>query len=237
MMSISEMVYELDLRADRLSSKNRMNLPVPAKVALLNSAQLAVIKDKVSGEPGAQQIRKRTEETQLLERIEIPLEAKLFVVSEQLFQANLPTGKETPLQITRMYARAVSDKCKSVGQFRVKLLDTQSDDIEIRKFDTHTEPSLRFRRGLVRTAENKILVYAKDFRVTEVVIDYYRYPAKMEMKGYKRFNGEEILEDVNCEMPLSVQEDILNEAVVNVDLHMKSKDVQLALAQRQRTDL
>jgi hypothetical protein len=236
MMTTTEMIYELDLRADRLSSKNRMNLPIPAKVALLNAAQIAVVKDKISGEPGAQQVRKRTDEIEMLERVEVPLQAKLFLASEQIYQVSLPTDKEQPLQVTRTYARATSDKCKSAGQFRVRLLDVQSDDIEVRKFDTQTEPSLRFRRGLSRTADGKILVHAKDYRVIEVVIDYYRYPVRMQMEGYTLFDGT-ASQNIDCELPYTVQEDILNEAIINVDIHMKSREVQLAIAQRQRTDI
>jgi hypothetical protein len=235
MMSIQEMLYLFDQRSDRLSSRNRIGLPVPAKIAILNSAQLQVVKNKSTGEPGYQQVRKRTDELEILELVDVVIKAKVSNPKEQLFEADLTNLTPAKFVITRQYGRAVSDTCKSLGEFRVTLHDTQTDDIEVRRFSTNIRPSLRWRRAASRTASGKIFVYTDGFTMKEIIIDYLRYPRKMSAAGFTQFDGNASA-DSHCELPLSVQEDIINEAVVNIDFHMKSQEVQLSLAQKARTE-
>lgn len=234
-MTIKEMIYLFDQRADRVSSKNRVGLPLPAKIAILNSAQLQVVKNKATGEPTYQQIQKRSDELEILEVVEARLKCKISNVKEQMYEASFKDLQTPKYIITRVYGLATSEICKNLGTLRVTLHNTQSDDIETRRLSSNIRPSLQWRRAISRTASGKIFVYCDRFQMSEVVMDYLRYPVKMDMQGYKHVTGA-ISTDVDCELPEDVQNDILNEAVVNIDFYMKAQEVQMALAQRARTE-
>lgn len=236
MYTIEEMVYEFDIRADRLASKTAVGLPLPTKIAILNAAQLKVIGNLVAppentGQPGFQQGRKRTDQLQRIELTDVPLKPQLFSVEEQLFEAPLSDLEVPHYLITRQYAYGETKQC---GKFRLNLIDAQSDDIELLKRNSNSRPSLHFRRAISRTANDKIYLYADRFKITRLAIDYVRYPLKMSMAGYENFDGSPSV-DVHCELPLKVQDMIIDEAVIGAKTYPGDPGVQAAMATAVRT--
>lgn len=75
------------------------------------------------------------------------------------------------------------------GGVEVKAWEVKSEDVEEKYHDKFQEPSLPWRETFYHTADNKVLVYKKDFSVQEAFLSYYRYPVQVDIEGYTHIDG------------------------------------------------
>tara|TARA_R110000772_G_scaffold59348_9_gene134410 strand:+ start:2216 stop:2884 length:669 start_codon:yes stop_codon:yes gene_type:complete len=78
---------------------------------------------------------------------------------------------------------------KSCGGVELKAWEIKAEDVEEKYNDKFQEPSLPWRDTFYHTADNKVLVYKKDFSIQEAFLSYYRYPVQVDIIGYTHIDG------------------------------------------------
>lgn len=215
-MTIQEFVYDFKNKGDKLDAQFFNNIRLPQIIRSLNEAQLTVVKRKYGIQNplhrGFQAIQKRTDELQKLEVYNKELIATKE--KEGLYVTSILDAEHYFL-LTRLQVEAKKDCCKSILNGFV----SQTDDLNIILIDETTKPNFEWRRCPYRIASNKILAYAEKFEIETIIIDYLRYPIKMDMVGYEHFDGTQS-SNINCELPEFIQGDIVDEAVKNCKYYL-----------------
>jgi hypothetical protein len=233
-MTPEEMRYEFDLRADKVSSKNAMNLPLAAKVAYLNRGQVSLILNRYSGRnasrTGFEQSQLRTEDLQVL--VVPEEELKVRRIQQDLYSSDLTATKQRFLIRLRQFAYGSKD-CKK-GE-RITLKSTQIDDLEEALSDSFRKPDFRWREALVVTANNELRIYTDGFSIDKVIMDYLRYPRNIDIAGYVHFNNTASA-DVLCELPEYLHDAVVQEAVANLKADLGDPAYQTAVYKLAKTE-
>lgn len=225
------MVYTFKLKADKLDSKSLANIQIPAIVYLLNEGMLTLVKKRYGGlntnyRASMEEIQKRKDEFQRLIVPDIILKAKKL--DDDTYTSNLEDlPKEKPYMfLLRTNFFATKNKCtdrKLIGVL------TQVDDLDIATNSPLEQSSFEWGEAIFRLAENQIRVTTDGtFKVTKARIDYLRYPAKIDMAGYKHFDKTPSA-DVECELPAFVHDDIVEEALFIYDSSFNNADLRARL--------
>jgi hypothetical protein len=232
-MTAKETLYEFELSADKVSSKNAMNLPRAAKVAYINRGVLAFVLSKYDGDnfknKGFEESRRRTDALQILLVPHKKLEVAKF--GNDIFQADLSKVTDY-LFLLRRTVYAAKASCKEV--VLKDIIETQTDDLNEYLYNNpYKKPSLAWRRCLERTAQNKLEYFTGgEFDITKVVIDYLRYPAKFDVEGYRKFDGSAST-DKMIELPEFTHPEIVALAALEFDWDLNNPNAQSKAAKLQ----
>ena len=96
---------------------------------------------------------------------------------------NLP---EDYFDLANLHIHASNSSC---GGIEITPWEVKVEDVEEKFNDEFQQPSLPWRTTFYHTADNKVLVYKKDFNVQEAFLSYYRYPVQVDIVGYTRIDG------------------------------------------------
>jgi len=89
----------------------------------------------------------------------------------------------------------------------------RSGDLETRYLDINHSPSFEWRTTLATLGDNELYVYTDgSFDISKVFINYLRYPQKIDIQGYTKFDGTSSLSQ-DSELPLYAKDDLVNLAV------------------------
>lgn len=225
-MVAKEMLYELELSVDRVSSKAASNLPLPAKVAYLNRGQIAFVLSKYEGDnkarTGFEETQKRVQDLQRLHKTNQPLAVTPF--NKEVFNAALSSATGFML-LTRIAAiRANQGECKNEPM--KFFVETQTDDLNEDLRNPNRRPDFKWREVLYRIAEDIIQVFTDGtFAINSVVIDYLRYPNRIDVAGYKHFSGT-LSTDVDCELPPHTCPEIVRLAAMEFEFDINNPAAQ-----------
>jgi hypothetical protein len=225
-MTAREMLYELELSVDRVSSKAASNLPLPAKVAYLNRGQIALALSKYQGDnkagTGFEETQKRVQDLQRLHKTNQSLTVTKF--SNEQYHAAL-SGAVGFMLLTRIAGiKATKGECKSVPM--KFFIETQTDDLNEDFQNPNRNPNFDWREVLYRTAEDNLQVFTDGtFAIDSVVIDYLRYPNRIDVAGYKHFD-KTLSTDVDCELPAHTHDEIVRLAALEFDFDINNPAAQ-----------
>jgi hypothetical protein len=96
---------------------------------------------------------------------------------------NLPNDY---FDLANLHIHASNSNCKGI---EVKAWEVKVEDVEEKYNDEFQKPSLAYRETFYHTADNKVLIYKKDFDIQEAFLSYYRYPEKVDIEGYIHPDG------------------------------------------------
>lgn len=96
---------------------------------------------------------------------------------------NLP---EDFFDFASLHIHASNGSCKDI---EVKAWEVKIEDVEEKYNDEFQKPNLSYRDTFFHTADNKVLVYKKDFEIQEAFLSYYRYPVQVDIEGYIHIDG------------------------------------------------
>jgi len=82
--------------------------------------------------------------------------------------------------------------------------------------DKFTKPSLAWERGLGELVDRGIIIYKNNFEINKTVITYYRTPKKIDMQGYKHYDGKES-SDINPDVSSYISSEIINRVVTEIN--------------------
>jgi hypothetical protein len=230
-MKAQEMAYQFRLGAKRIDSNSSQDLSFPQIVAFLNKGMLQLLKKRYgphnSYRATLEEIQKRIDEWQLLivAHEEFDLEAEGN--SKDRFSFDITQTKAQYLFLLRAAFFGSKDDCKDC---KIISKYSSSDDLNVDLDNPNERPNFEWRRALHRQASNKLLVYTDGtFSLSRGEIDYLRYPVKIDLAGYKHFDGS-ASSDVDCELPIFLHDDIVDEAVMCFDLRLNHPDAEAAAA-------
>jgi hypothetical protein len=225
-MTADKMIYEFELSADKVSSKNAMNLSLPAKLAYLNRGQRSLILTRYGGSSNTREAfeenRKRRDELQYITVLDETLPVQK--ISDSVYQADLTKTKHKYLLLVGQYGHATKDKCH---RQRITIKDTRVDGFMEALNNPFQAPNFRWRRALMRTGENLLNVYTDGFVLDALVIDYMRHPRAINVTGWTDLDGTQGI-DVSCELPEMLHDEVVSQAVANFKADLGDPAYQMA---------
>lgn len=222
-MTIAEFVYDFKTKGDKLDSQFYTNLTLPQIIRCLNEAQITIVKTRYgilnSTKKGFESNQVRRDELQCLL---VPEEnISLTKVNDFTYSLDLLSTKKDYFHLARVQALGSKGCC---GTKVLNGFDCRTDNFNLALIDKSQSPNFEWRKFSYRIAENKLRLYTdSSFTLETGIIDYLRYPIKMDMAGYIHFNGNPS-SNINCELPEFIQYDIIDEAVKNCKLYLNDVD-------------
>lgn len=71
----------------------------------------------------------------------------------------------------------------------IHLVEVKSEDVEELWIDTNNQPSFTWRETFYHLSANSVILYRKDFDITNVNLTYYRYPRQIDLDNYINADG------------------------------------------------
>lgn len=220
-MTIQELVYDYKRKLDKLDSQDYPDIPLPVIIRDLNEAQQKIVLTRYSPNnlyrQGFEGSQKRIDE---LSYLVVPDEqlSGAIKVADNIYSFNLENTQKDYLFLLRANFLVSTATCTDI------LLDgisSKTDNLNTILSSPFEKPSLSWRETPYRIADNKLRVYSDgEFKVTKAIIDYLRYPRKMDIVGYIDFDGTNST-NVECELPEFLQNDIVDAAVTLARLNLK----------------
>lgn len=96
------------------------------------------------------------------------------------------TIPEDYFDLANLHIHGSNGNCKDI---EIKAREVKVEDVEEKYQDEFQKPNLAWRETFYHTADNKILIYKKDFDIQEAFLSYYRYPIKVDIEGYTHLDG------------------------------------------------
>lgn len=105
------------------------------------------------------------------------LDKQIPYSSKALNRYNFPFP-DNYLDLAEVRAIAKQEKCKDT----LFLYEARPENLNVLLSDPDNKPSFKWRESLFTTNSNTVSVYGeKDFEITDVLLSYYRYPAKISL--------------------------------------------------------
>lgn len=83
-------------------------------------------------------------------------------------------------------ATAESKEC---GKARIDVREIKDANYSEKAWDEFLKPSFDFRETSFVLTNNKVKVFKEGFDVTELTVNYYRYPKQVDIAGYTKIDG------------------------------------------------
>jgi hypothetical protein len=213
MISVEELVYEFKLALNKVNRQDNVDIPIEDIIVYLNKAQMSWIKTKINPNnvyrAGFEAIRKRIDDVQVLKVGDIELKpVKTNDLLHKGYSCSLDDAKDYMFYISS-YSVALRDKCEVILTNDL----VKSGDLTTRYLDSNHSPSFEWRTTLASLGNNELTVYTDGtFQIDKVFINYLRYPQKIDIQGYTKFNGDSSI-NVDCELPEYAKDGIVDLAV------------------------
>ena len=220
MIDIKDLLYDIDLKLNKIGSNEHQNIELENKIIALNDAQINIIKSKFDEnnlyKMGLDSFQKRYNDLEML----IENDKKLSLQENSLSSLNkwdADLDKLTPEYMLGIpgteYVLADKGDCKN-NVLYVNLI--KHGDIQQSLGNTNTQPSFEYQETIGTISDHKYEVYTDGtFTLKELHISYIRYPKKVDFPGYEHFDGSQSVLQ-NSELPSYLKEEIVDIAVRNL---------------------
>lgn len=191
MIAVEQLLYDIDLRLNKVATGAHQHISVEDKLISLNDAQLMLIKQKVAGSQvvtGLDGNKKRYDDLENL----IVSHQRLSVSEIKTGNIHCFSGVLSNLEQKYMFyvdAYFVCDRgnCKDrvLHGYRIKHADLQRI-----LSNANTCPSFEYQEMPLTITDDHLLAYTDgSYMVTAAYLSYVRYPALIDMEGYIGFDG------------------------------------------------
>lgn len=221
------MVYQFKMGAEKLDSQRAAVLKLPQIILVLNTAMITLVVQKYGGARtnlGFETTQKRKRELQKL--IEPFGSIKDPKKEEKGYCFDMTKLNPEVLYITRVQFRATKNGCTDICSG----IDNQSDDLNLVTNSSNRESSFEWREIIYRQAKDLMIADVNDFKVTEALVEYLRYPVNMDIEGYEHFDGS-LSTNVDCELPGAMRSEIVDYAIYKTDIWRRSPETQFSASQ------
>lgn len=214
MISTVSLLYDVDLKLNKVATGKHESIPLEDKIIALNEAQIQLVKQKVDTNNifrlGLDAFKKRYDD---LENLVVPHVAVKLVKDNEskLFKYNSSLQSITDYMFyIDVYFLCNKGPCEDrvvVGN-RVK-----HGDLQTVLNNSNTNPSFEYQEAPVTVSGNTLEVYTDGtFIPTEAYISYMRYPKPIDREGYFHFDGSAST-DVDCELKFFLKDELVDLAV------------------------
>lgn len=211
MITIEQLLYDIELKLNKVATNSHQNIPVEDRVIALNQAQIQLVKQKLNinniYKLGIDAFNKRLDDFRTI----IPPESTLSVskVSNNRYVADLSKLKDYMFFI-KCYIVADKEECKN------RVLDVNiinHNDIREWMSNEHLKPSFEYQETFGIISSDGIEVYTdENFLPTSLHIIYIRYPKPVDIPGYIHLDGSDSILS-NCELPEYLRDELVDLAV------------------------
>ena len=211
-MTSALMVRRFLQMADNLDSKNRTELPAPQIIEWLNDAQMQLITEKYGPfnkySTGFEGNEKRSQELRIL--LEPVAKIKKTKVDEDRVVFGLGEHEAKIMYNVRVRFKGDTSNCNDI---RFSGIFVQTDDLNNDVYGPFLEPSLAWREIPYRmTSEGLEAFQNKELTLDMLLLEYLRYPKKIDVKGYTHIDGSASVNQ-DCELPALLHEGVVRRAV------------------------
>jgi len=213
MISVEELIYEFKLALNKVNRQDNVDIPIEDIIVYLNKAQLSWVETKLNTNNalrvGYDSIRKRIDDLQILKETNIELITNKTNNLRHLGYKCSLDNLENYMFYVSSYSVAKKNSCEGVISNDL----VRSGDLETRYLDVNHSPSFEWRTTLATLGDNELYVYTDgSFDISKVFINYLRYPQKIDIQGYTKFDGTSSLSQ-DSELPFYAKDDLVNLAV------------------------
>lgn len=214
MIDIKDLLYDIDLKLNKVGTNEHQSISVEDKIIALNDAQINIIKTKYSENNlyklGFDGFQKRYNDLEVL----VESDKKLPLIENPGSSLNKWDANLDDLEVEYMlgipgteYLLADKDSC--IGNMLYVNL-VKHGDIQQSISNTSTGPSFEYQETIGTISDHKYEIYTDGtFTPTEFHLSYIRYPKKVDAPGYIHFDGSES-KIQNSELPSYLKEELVD---------------------------
>jgi hypothetical protein len=239
MIDVKELLYDIDLKLNKIGSNEHQNIELENKIIALNDAQINLIKTKFSEnniyKSGLDSFQKRYNDLEIL--IEKDKHLTLIEDKSPLKSWSADLGSLSPKYMLGVpgseYILANKGECKN-NPLVINLI--RHGDINRVLANSNTTPSFEYQEIPGTISGHKWQIYTDGtFKPTKLYLWYIRYPKKVDFEGYYHFDGSPS-QIIDSELPYYLKEEIVNIAVRNLALSTENQNAVQASQIRINTD-
>lgn len=217
MINIKDLIYDIDLKLNKIGSNEHQNIELENKIIALNDAQITLIKNKFTENNlykiGLDGFQKRYNDLEML----VQNDKKLSLTknpnsSLNKWDADLDTLNPKYMLGIPGTEYLLADKSSCINNvLYVNLI--KHGDVQQAINNTNTKPSFEYQETIGTISGHKYEVYTDGtFIPKELHISYITYPKKVDFPGYEHFDGSQsIVQD--SELPSYLKEELVDIAV------------------------
>lgn len=228
MIKTDSLLYELDLRLNKLSTFTNQSIPVEDKLIVLNNAMIKLIKQKVDGNNlyklGLEGFKKRYQDLQfLIENAEDhKLNPKLSDPYLNKWIVNVENITPKYMFYLESYLLCSKEECKKRVVYTNAELVKHSDITTLLQSNNY-KPSFEYQETFVDISSDEIHYYTDgNFTIDEARMSYIRYPKKIDKYGYIDFEGNPSI-DQDCELEEYLKDELLDIAMLEIALYTENQ--------------
>jgi hypothetical protein len=239
MIDIKELLYDIDLKLNKIGSNEHQGIELENKIIAINDAQINIVKTKFSEnnvyKSGLDSFQKRyndletlIEKDKFLPLVKDSSPLKSYSCSLELLKPEYMLGVPGS-----EYFLADKESCKdhvvTVNQIR-------HGDINTVLANTNTKPSFEYQEAPGVISGHRWQVFSDGtFTPKKFYLWYVRYPKKVDFEGYVHFDGKPSI-TTNSELPYYLKDEIVDVAVRNLALSTENQNAVQASTIRNTTN-
>ncbi len=221
MIDVKELLYDIDLKLNKIGSNEHQGIELENKIIALNDAHINLIITKFSennvNKAGLDSFQKRYNDLEML----IEKDRFLPMIDDHSplnsWSSNLDLLKPEYMLGIPGSEYILADKGSCKGNV-VVVNQIRHGDINITLNNTNTKPSFEYQDTIGTITGHRWQVYTDGtFTPKKFYLWYVRYPKKVDFEGYTHFNGA-ASQIINSEFPYYLKEELVDIAVRNLAL-------------------
>lgn len=227
MISIKEILYDIDLKLNKIGSNEHQGIELENKIIAVNDAHINLIKTKFSEnnvyKSGLDSFQKRYNDLETLVEKDKFLPLTNDNSPLKSYSCNLELLKpEYMLGIPGSeYILADKGDCKN----HILVVDqVRHGDINVVLNNSNTSPSFEYQNTPGTITGHRWQVYTDGtFSPKRMYLWYVRYPKKVDFPGYEHFDGKASIE-IDSELPYYLKEELVDIVVRNLALSSENQN-------------
>jgi hypothetical protein len=206
MRNVNELYYEFSLLLNKNNQNKNVNIEKHNFVYLYNREALRWLNDYVDNNNNSDNV---------------------FIISELLVKdlelTRIENNKEYSVyeMPSDLYTILPAESKSYVGKC-ILYNYIKKPNVNIYLEDKFTKPSLAWERGLGELVDRGVIIYKDNFEIDKTVISYYKNPGKIDMKGYKHYDGRES-EDIDPDVSEYISGEIINRVVTEINREFENQ--------------
>lgn len=239
MIDIKELLYDIDLKLNKIGSNEHQGIELENKIIALNDAHISLVKSKFSEnnlyKAGLDSFQKRYNDLEVLIEKDkfLPLTDEHSPLSS--FSCNLDLLNPTYMLGVPGSEYILADKgsCKSSVLY---VNQVKHGDVTTVLSNTNTAPSFEYQEVPGTITGHRWQVFTDGtFTPRRFYLSYVRYPKKVDFEGYYHFDGKAST-TIHSELPYFLKDEIVDIAVRNLALSTENQNAVQASTIRNTTN-
>lgn len=228
MILVDSLLYEIDLKLNKLSTNIYQQINLEDKIIALNDAQIKLIKQKLDGGVtnsglGLDASKKRYEDLQKLIEAYEDHPLKLTLTNKQLnkWSASLEGIKPAYMFYVDSYVVADKGKCKNRKIWINRDL-AKHGDLQFCLNNDHYKPSFEYQETFNFISSDEISIFTDGtFTPKSLYLSYVRYPKYIDKEGYIKLDGKESTTQ-DCELKNYLKDELVDLTVQSLAMYIEN---------------